>query len=353
MKILYIALKYDYGVPTRGFSYEHNNFYDSLVKMDGGKHEVVYFPFDEVMREVGRDEMNKQLLETVEKERPDLCFFFLFTDEIKKSTIQHITDSGITLTYNWFADDHWRFSTFSKRWAPVFHWVSTTDSKAPAKYKKEGIENVIKTQWGYNHFSYTRGRASLKYDVSFVGQAHSNRRKLVGLLEKAGLQTECWGGGWPNGRVSQEEMLRIFGESRINLNFTMSSGTLNKKQFAKLFFNRRADDTYQLRSPLLWPAHAKSLLIDKRRRQIKGRNFEVPGAGGFLLTEAADNIEEYYRDGKEIAVFRDTDELIEKARYYLAHERERATIAEAGYRRTLDEHTYEKRFRALFRKMGL
>ncbi len=54
MKILYVGLKYDYADPTRGSSFEHNNFYDTLSRMP--EHEVVYFPFDEVMLEQGRDE---------------------------------------------------------------------------------------------------------------------------------------------------------------------------------------------------------------------------------------------------------------------------------------------------------
>ncbi|MDE1971514.1 MAG: glycosyltransferase family 1 protein, partial [Patescibacteria group bacterium] len=50
---------------------------------------------------------------------------------------------------------------------------------------------------------------------------------------------------------------------------------------------------------------------------------------------------------------KDVPDLIEKARYYLTHESERARIARAGYERTLREHTYEKRFQELFRAMKL
>ena len=42
MKILYAASKFDYGIPARGYSFEHYNFYDSLVGMG---HEVEYFDF--------------------------------------------------------------------------------------------------------------------------------------------------------------------------------------------------------------------------------------------------------------------------------------------------------------------
>ncbi len=58
-------------------------------------------------------------------------------------------------------------------------------------------------------------------------------------------------------------------------------------------------------------------------------------------------------DGKEIVTFSDTRDLIEKIRYYLAHDDERAAIAQAGYEHTLREHTYQKRFQEIFRQMKL
>lgn len=353
MKILYIGLKYDYGVPERGHSYEHSHFYGSLTRLHGGSHDVIYFAFDEVMREVGREEMNKKLLHAVNEHEPDLCFFALFTDEIKKSTIRKITDSGKTVTYNWFADDHWRFNNYSRHWAPLFNWVSTTDSKAPAKYEKIGYKNVLKTQWACNNYVFRKTGTGIKHDVTFVGQTHSDREEVVSTIRKAGINIECWGAGWPNGRISHDDMIKMFSESKINLNFTKSSGTLRIKPIAKIFLNRRADDSYQLVSPFLWWANMRALLVDKRREQIKGRNFEIPGSGGFLLTGMADNLGDYYEDGKEIVIFRDTKDLIDKAKYYLKHEDERVAIAEAGYERTLREHTYEARFGDIFKTMGL
>ena len=163
---------------------------------------------------------------------------------------------------------------------------------------------------------------------------------------------QCWGDGWPNGRVSQDDMIKLFSESRVNLNLTKSSGIFGLKPFVKLLFRRWVDGTYHLYSPVSWVNNVKSL-YDKRREQIKGRNFEVPGSGGFLLTSDADNLGDYYENGKEIVIFENTEEMIEKIKYYLSHEDERQRIAEAGYRRTLRDHTYEKRFNEIFKIMGL
>ena len=45
--------------------------------------------------------------------------------------------------------------------------------------------------------------------------------------------------------------------------------------------------------------------------------------------------------------------MLEKIKYYLANDDERIAIAQAGYERTVEEHTYEKRFNDLFVQMGL
>ncbi|MHB1830560.1 MAG: glycosyltransferase family protein [Candidatus Micrarchaeaceae archaeon] len=39
--------------------------------------------------------------------------------------------------------------------------------------------------------------------------------------------------------------------------------------------------------------------------------------------------------------------------YYLDEEKERDRIADASYKRTIKEHTYEKRFKYIFKCVGL
>lgn len=352
MKILYIALKYDYGKKERGYSFEHYNFYDSLIKMENGRHQVIYFPFDEMMFGMTQAEMNKKLLEKVREDKPDLCFFFLFTDEMYPSTIKKITDSGV-LTYNWFADDHWRFPIFSKYYAPNFSWVSTTDSMAVEKYKNIGYNRAIKTQWACNHFLYSQisENHNYKYDVSFVGQSHGNRKKIIEFLNKAGIKTDCFGAGWPNGRVSQEKMIEIFNNSKINLNLTGSSGGVNIKSLAKIFISKK-QKKLKINPPWQWPNYFQSFL-GMRRTQIKGRTFEIPGCGGFLISGPADNINDYYIPDKEMIFYKDKTDLVQKIKYYLVHDTEREKIRQAGYERTINEHTYENRFKKIFKQMGL
>jgi spore maturation protein CgeB len=144
-------------------------------------------------------------------------------------------------------------------------------------------------------------------------------------------------------------MVNIFSFSKINLNFT-ESYFYWPKQLAKLFVKKESNH-YSLN--FFHPISNFQSLLGARRRQIKGRTFEVPACGGFLLTGAADNLGDYYKDGKEIVVFKDKFDLAEKCKYYLEHEDERKTIAQAGYARTVRDHTYEGRFLEIFKALKL
>jgi spore maturation protein CgeB len=106
-------------------------------------------------------------------------------------------------------------------------------------------------------------------------------------------------------------MREVFSASKVNLNFSASS-----------------------------PARSWLPAVTP---QIKGRVFEVPGCGGLLLTEYAPGLEKYYRLGDEIVSFRGRRDMLKKVRWLLGHEEERDSIARAGQRRALRDHTYEMR----------
>lgn len=146
-------------------------------------------------------------------------------------------------------------------------------------------------------------------------------------------------------------MISTFSRSKINLNFSESSVLWGLKPVAKVFLKRRCDGSIRMNEFREMYSSAQ-VLFNRRRAQIKGRIFEVPGCGGFLLTSSADRLDQYYRVGEEIGVFEGPDDLIDKIRYYLRHDEERERIRLAGYERTLKDHTFEQRFRQLFRSMG-
>jgi len=231
MKVIYTACKNDYLDPKRGYGFEHYNFLGSLEKMHGV--EVIYYPYDQIL-EIGKDEFNKKLLQLVKNEKPDLLFAAMYTDQLKTETLNEISKIGCK-TFAWFCDDVWRFYNYSKYWAPHFDWVASTDPKALKNYAGIGYKNIIKTQFACNHFLYKPANLPKIYDVAFIGQPHGTRKKIVEKLKNAGIKVECWGKGWPNGRVSQDDMIKIFFQSKINLNFAAGSAGLGIKVLPEYF----------------------------------------------------------------------------------------------------------------------
>jgi spore maturation protein CgeB len=73
------------------------------------------------------------------------------------------------------------------------------------------------------------------------------------------------------------------------------------------------------------------------------RLYEATGVGSLLLTDAKVNLPDLFAPGREVVVYETADDLVERARHFLAHEDERAAIARAGQARTLRDHTYAVR----------
>jgi spore maturation protein CgeB len=351
MKILYTAFKYDYADKKRGYSYEHLNFWDTFSRISNNT--VIYFPVDENIMKYGRRKMNELLIDITNNEKPDILFCNLFTNEIYPKTIKYITNETDTITLNWFSDDQWRFNNFSRYWAPFFDWVITTDPLAVDKYHSIGYNNVIKSQYAANPNLYKPKEGHFKYDVSFIGSSHTNRRKMIDDLIRNHISVECWGSGWKNGRISHEDALSVISQSKINLNFTeVSTSTMNLntliKMIAKIFLRRGINSTYHFFPLSIIFRNIINFSLPESRLQIKGRNFEIPATGGFLLTQDAEDLYNFYEYGKEIVVFKNFDELIKNIKYYLEHEEERARIGIAGYERTIKDHIWENRFKEIF-----
>ena len=339
MRILYVAFRYDYGFVDRGPGFEHFNFYESLRQMG---HEIDYFDIGAHLAARGRDGMNELLRTRAGQTAPDLMFTCMLGDELDPGVIQEITESG-TPTFNWFCDDHWRFENFTARYARSFTWVSTTAASALPKYAALGCTNVIKTQWAASDSIYYRRGRPLAHGVTFVGQVYGDRPAVLARLDREGVPVERWGTGWAvtrwhwaaarapviraaggrtlleraraRTRVDQDQMLAIFEQSRVNLNLVASSQGVEA--------------------------------------QIKGRTFEVPSCGGFLLDGRSEGLDEYLEIGREVIVYDDVEDMVAKAKYYLRHEAERAAVATAGHDRVHAEHTYRHRFQDIFRTMDL
>jgi spore maturation protein CgeB len=68
------------------------------------------------------------------------------------------------------------------------------------------------------------------------------------------------------------------------------------------------------------------------------RLFELPANGVMQISDGGEHLNAFFRVGEEVVGYKDVDDLIDRIRYYLAHEDERRAIALSGFRRVLRDH---------------
>ncbi|MRR36872.1 hypothetical protein EG829_19860, partial [bacterium] len=75
---------------------------------------------------------------------------------------------------------------------------------------------------------------------------------------------------------------------------------------------------------------------------VNQRVFDVPLCGGFLLTDRQDDLFELFGEG-EVATYHGSEDVAERARFYLERPELRDRIAHKARQRVLGEHTYRHR----------
>jgi spore maturation protein CgeB len=89
------------------------------------------------------------------------------------------------------------------------------------------------------------------------------------------------------------------------------------------------------------------------KQHLHLREFEAPMSGALYCTGFTAELAEYFEPDKEVLVYRNAHELLDKVRYYLAHSDEGERIRQAGHARAIRDHTYTQRFASLFRELRL
>lgn len=310
MKILCVLSRHAYGDPSRGENYDHAHFVPAWKALG---HTVEVFDSGDRTTYADFAELNAALLRKVTSFQPDVIFTVLMLYEVWLETLDLIRAHTPARIVNWGTDDSWKFMQATRYFAKHVDLHVTTDAGTPARASALGLDNVMLSQWAASALNAPLPSAACKYDVSFVGNLYGDRKGWIAALRAAGIDVKCFGHGSEHGVVASDEIPEIYRGSRISLNFTGAGDGV----------------------PLLRAASDG---------QIKARTFEVPGAGGFLLTQHAEGLERYFRIGEEIAVFRSADDLVRLVRFYLGHPEARDRVANAGHRRTAEHHIYTSRF---------
>lgn len=165
----------------------------------------------------------------------------------------------------------------------------------------------------------------LDNDVGFIGSFEQPRADDMLYLAQNGIRVRIWGNGW--GSFDPKERNLIIERSALvntNNNPLYSKGICATK--INLAFLRKAN---------------RDLQTD--------RSTEIPACGAFMMAEYSDEHAALFAEDKEAVYFRSRSELVDKIKYYLAHDDERLRIAAAGRERCLvDDYSQNGRMKIMF-----
>lgn len=183
-----------------------------------------------------------------------------------------------------------------------------------AELPRLGAGRVVMVDKAYDPDQHTpqhlddEEKRRLGADVGFIGSFERDRAETMRFLAQNGVPVRIWGNGW-DGFHAPESDLTIERRALVN----MAGNALYSKGISATRINLA--------------------FLRKANRDLQtDRSVEIPACGGFMLAEYSDEHARLFAEDREAVFFRSRDELLEKARYYLAHESERREIAAAGLR---------------------
>lgn len=186
-------------------------------------------------------------------------------------------------------------------------FVTTKEWEVDA-YKQAGAKRVVLTYQGYDSRFYPRTvsdreRAQYDSDVCFIGHTQPHYAQRLKALSTIGIKLRIWGDAWP-----------AYANTHPWAQGLVSSGLWGESYPVAL-------------------ACAKiglGLLGKHIPETSTTRTFEIPAMGTFLLAERTVLHQQLFEEGKEAEFFSSDDEMIDKVKFYLAHDEARQRIAAAG-----------------------
>lgn len=358
----------DLGHDVVEFSYDLNETFRHVDKTN-----PAHRAFIRKNRPVVTAELLRQVRAAHASKPVDLFFSYFYDACVLPEALDEIRAMGIT-TVNWYCNGSYQLHLVEEI-SPHYDWCLVPEKFRLDDYRKLGATPLY-CQEAANPRIYKPYNLPREFDVSFVGQAYGERPAYVRHLLDRGIDVRLWGYGWERfvpgagataalsplkkagrmgrklltaeGRIEAARRLRTLlggGGAVVELPKEIVGGVLSDEEMIRMYSRSRIN----LGFSTCGDTHAGG----ERIVQVRLRDFEVPMSGGFYMVEYMEELEEFFAIGKEVVCYEGPEDLAEKIRYYLSHEGEREAIRRAGHERCRRDHTWQRRFETAFREMGL
>jgi glycosyltransferase involved in cell wall biosynthesis len=356
-------------------------------------HQLVRFDFpgwpddaDPCWQTHGKPLTNQRLLDAFRRAgRVDLFFGYFYASVVYPETLDLVRKSGVP-TVNFSCNNVHQFDLV-RDIAAHFDLCVVPEQAAQADFRSVGARPV-RVQLAANPRVYHPLPEPRLYDVTFVGQRYADRAELLQHLYSNGVAVKAWGAGWQARKrldvaqlkaglalVEDERLdgvrrlvaqrlrrlsagshgLKVASCDRPDQPKGLAAESVDTSAFGapRLLQRDLVRMFSQSRLSLGFATAGDSHRAEKRLTHLRLREFEAPMSGALYLTEDQPELAEYFTPGQEVLTYSDRDDLLDKARFYLAHQELAERIRRAGHERALREHTWQDRFKELFAELGL
>ncbi len=315
------------GAPTRVLAvFSINNWETQLLDPLKTLGEVYHFSWPNIYDffknksewEVVHNKINTDLIAEYDKfvsnEFNNIVFLYTSDFIINKSTINHFQNSN-TLIISFCWDDILYFKgKVNKQPVGVSELSKGADINLTFSPETIARYNYFKSPCFFWHSipKKSKEHISLHYQVQnnfyvlFIGSKYGHRETFINKLIEIGIPMRCFGNGWPNGGISDEQMQKEIKLAPLTLGFSNVGYTRNITT-------------------------------------IKGRDFEVPLYGGLYLTQYSKGLEMYYNLNDEILTYTSLTDCI-KLIFWVQNFPEQAKIVrEAGFKKAIEKCSWDSR----------
>lgn len=284
--------------------------------------------------------LNKDFIRFCSETKPDV----VWVDKsvwIWPSTLKALRHAGIYLAHH-FTDAiyprhfgaWWAFHLL-RRSLPLYHINFTSNIDDVAFLRRRGDVTVELTYLACDHERFNAAPlsgadvATWTTPMIFIGHHEPRTERYVRALLSAGIPIKVYGAGWTK---HARKIAEQWPAAELGL-------PLSDSDYVKAIKGAKI---------------ALCCVSEWNYNQTAARSFEIPACGTFLLAMRTPQHLECYREGHEAEFFDTPEELVHKARHYLAHDDERQAIAAAGQQRCVSEgYTWERYMREDWAKAKL
>lgn len=265
--------------------------------------------------------------------------------------------------------------------APYFDLVWLTSIETQHLYNTWGAETFF-APYAANPYTFKYTECDIVRRPCFIGTPYGSRSIMINALTSNGVDVDAYcmarQGVSQNKKEKSKIISSIVTPSRIetylsDLKFkegrkVLYGSLVNKlKGNTKLYENDCLHKHFFVEPSEISALYSRYALClsststnhtDALKNPLKIVNlraFEVPMSGGVNICKYNEELAGYFEEGKEIVFYKNDDELVDKAKYYIekVSDTEMLQMKKAARLRAENEHTWWKRFCIAFEILGL